>query len=55
MVHKTQLVGDYNLPNVLAAVTIGKTFTIDEKDKVAIENYSPSNSRSQLVTMGTNK
>jgi UDP-N-acetylmuramoyl-tripeptide--D-alanyl-D-alanine ligase len=53
---KTQLVGDYNLPNVLAAVTVGKTFTIaEERIKAAIENYSPSNSRSQLVTRGTNK
>jgi UDP-N-acetylmuramoyl-tripeptide--D-alanyl-D-alanine ligase len=53
---KTQLVGDYNLPNVLAAVTVGKTFNIDErKIKAAIENYAPSNSRSQLIVQGTNK
>lgn len=53
---KTQLVGEYNLPNVLAAVTIGKTFNVDEKKiKTAIENYTPSNSRSQLVNRGTNK
>lgn len=53
---KTQLVGDYNLPNVLAAVTVGNTFKVDEKKiKSAIENYTPSNSRSQLVTKGTNK
>ncbi len=53
---KTQLVGDYNLPNVLAAVTVGKTFKVEEtKIKSAIENYSPSNSRSQMVTKGTNK
>lgn len=53
---KTQLVGDYNLPNILAAVTVGKTFKVDEdKIRSAIENYTPSNSRSQLVTKGTNK
>ena len=53
---KTQLVGDYNLPNVLAAVAVGKTFKVDEKKiKSAIENYAPSNSRSQMVTNGTNK
>ena len=53
---QTQLVGDYNLPNVLAAVTVGKTFKVDEKKiKSAIENYTPSNSRSQMVTKGTNK
>jgi UDP-N-acetylmuramoyl-tripeptide--D-alanyl-D-alanine ligase len=53
---KTQLVGDYNLPNVLAAVTVGKTFKVAEtKIKSAIENYAPSNSRSQMVTSGTNR
>ena len=52
---RTQLVGEYNLPNVLAAVTIGKHFNVpDEKIKAAIENYSPSNSRSQLIKKGTN-
>jgi UDP-N-acetylmuramoyl-tripeptide--D-alanyl-D-alanine ligase len=53
---KTQLVGEYNLPNVLAAVTVGKYCKVtDEKIKSAVENYTPSNSRSQLVTKGTNK
>lgn len=52
---KTQLVGDYNLPNVLAAVAVGKHFGVpDEKIKAAIEAYSPSNSRSQLLKKGTN-
>ncbi|MDB5222127.1 MAG: UDP-N-acetylmuramoyl-tripeptide--D-alanyl-D-alanine ligase [Chitinophagaceae bacterium] len=52
---KTQLVGQYNLPNVLAAVTIGKHFNVpDEKIKMGIENYTPSNSRSQLIKQGTN-
>ena len=53
---KTQLVGDYNLPNILAAVAVGKHFNIaDHKIKEAIENYSPSNSRSQLIQRGSNK
>ncbi|MFI5129857.1 MAG: UDP-N-acetylmuramoyl-tripeptide--D-alanyl-D-alanine ligase [Chitinophagales bacterium] len=53
---KTQLVGDYNLPNVLAAVTVGKTFKVsEEKIRTAIQNYSPSNSRSQLIERGSNK
>ena len=53
---KTQLVGEYNLPNVLAAVTVGKYFNVPEQNiKDAIENYTPSNSRSQLVEKGTNK
>ncbi|MDQ6756927.1 MAG: UDP-N-acetylmuramoyl-tripeptide--D-alanyl-D-alanine ligase, partial [Bacteroidota bacterium] len=47
---KTQLVGEYNLPNILAAVAIGKYFNVPEqKIKAAIENYIPSNSRSQLI------
>lgn len=53
---RTQLVGDYNLPNVLAAVTIGKFFKVPEASiKSAIENYSPSNSRSQLIERDSNK
>lgn len=53
---KTQLVGDYNLPNVLAAVAVGKYFNVaDEKIKKALENYIPSNSRSQLIEKGSNQ
>lgn len=53
---QTQLVGDYNLPNVLVAVTAGNYFNIPGSTiKKAIENYIPSNSRSQLVEKGTNK
>lgn len=51
----TQLVGDYNLPNILVAVTAGVHFGVpDEKIKAAIEAYTPSNSRSQLLTKGDN-
>lgn len=53
---KTQLVGDYNLPNVLCAVAIGNYFNISsDKIKTAIENYTPSNSRSQMLNMESNK
>jgi UDP-N-acetylmuramoyl-tripeptide--D-alanyl-D-alanine ligase len=53
---QTHLVGDYNLPNILAAVTVGKTFKVpEEKIKSAIENYEPTNSRSQLLEKGSNK
>ncbi|MGF2411283.1 UDP-N-acetylmuramoyl-tripeptide--D-alanyl-D-alanine ligase [Ferruginibacter sp.] len=53
---KTQLVGEYNLPNVLAAVAAGRYFNVgDEKIKTALENYVPSNSRSQLIAKGSNK
>jgi len=52
---QTRLVGAYNLPNVLAAVSIGQYFKIDNgKIKNAIENYTPSNSRSQLIKSGSN-
>ena len=52
----TQLVGEYNLPNVLAAVTVGKFFEVPEdKIRSAIENYAPSNSRSQLIEKDSNK
>jgi len=52
---KTQLVGEYNLPNVLAAVTVGSYFKVPAKKiKDAIENYTPSNSRSQLLKKGSN-
>ncbi len=53
---KTKLVGEYNLPNVLLAVAIGKYFNVtDEKIKLALENYIPSNSRSQLIEKDGNK
>jgi UDP-N-acetylmuramoyl-tripeptide--D-alanyl-D-alanine ligase len=50
------LVGEYNLPNVLAAVAVGKYFEVaDKKIKLALENYTPSNSRSQLIEKDSNK
>lgn len=53
---KTQLVGSYNLPNVLVAVAVGKYFKVaDDKIKSAIESYIPSNSRSQLMEWKGNK
>jgi UDP-N-acetylmuramoyl-tripeptide--D-alanyl-D-alanine ligase len=53
---KTRLVGDYNLPNVLCAVAVGKYFNVPEdKIKHALESYTPTNSRSQMVEKGTNK
>jgi UDP-N-acetylmuramoyl-tripeptide--D-alanyl-D-alanine ligase len=51
----SQLVGSYNLPNILCALTIGKHFGVPENKMVqAIETYAPSNSRSQLITKDTN-
>ena len=52
---KSNLVGAYNLPNVIAASCIGKYFKVsDENIKKAIENYHPSNSRSQLIKSDSN-
>lgn len=51
----TQLVGDYNLPNVLAAVAAGQHFGVPAEEITnAIEAYTPSNSRSQLIKKGSN-
>ncbi|MCU7548427.1 UDP-N-acetylmuramoyl-tripeptide--D-alanyl-D-alanine ligase [Chitinophagaceae bacterium LB-8] len=53
---QTQLVGSYNLPNVLAAVAVGRFFNVAEESiRQAIEGYVPSNSRSQLMLKGSNK
>ncbi|NQW78165.1 MAG: UDP-N-acetylmuramoyl-tripeptide--D-alanyl-D-alanine ligase [Chitinophagaceae bacterium] len=53
---KTQLVGSYNLPNVLAAISIGLSFEVPvAKIMTAIENYMPTNSRSQLIEWKNNK
>jgi UDP-N-acetylmuramoyl-tripeptide--D-alanyl-D-alanine ligase len=47
---QTQLVGDYNLPNVLVAVAVGRFFGVPEDQiKTAIESYRPSNNRSQWM------
>ncbi len=52
----TKMVGEYNLPNVLLAVAIGKYFNVEvEKIRSALENYIPSNSRSQLIEKGSNR
>ena len=45
----TQLVGDYNLYNILAAITIGTYFDVSsEQINDAITNYKPTNNRSQF-------
>jgi UDP-N-acetylmuramoyl-tripeptide--D-alanyl-D-alanine ligase len=52
----TSLVGEYNLPNILAAVTVGLHFDVAASDiKESIEKYNPSNSRSQLIDFKSNK
>jgi UDP-N-acetylmuramoyl-tripeptide--D-alanyl-D-alanine ligase len=52
----TQLVGSYNLPNVLVAVAVGKYFGVsDAAIRNAIAAYAPSNSRSQLTRWRSNQ
>ncbi len=51
----THLVGEYNFPNVMAAVAVGRTFQIPIGEiKKSIEMYTPSNSRSQLLQLNGN-
>lgn len=51
----TKMVGSYNLHNVLAAYTIGRHFGVSvARVKQAIEEYNPSNSRSQMLHRGSN-
>jgi UDP-N-acetylmuramoyl-tripeptide--D-alanyl-D-alanine ligase len=46
---KTHLIGDYNLDNALAAITIGRFFGVNhEFINDALESYIPKNNRSQF-------
>ena len=45
----TRLIGEYNFPNALAAITIGRFFGVEpEKIDKALNEYEPHNNRSQL-------
>lgn len=56
MMVNTQLAGAYNLENALAAMRIGAHFNISlEQCKKGIEEYSPSNKRSQWIQTEHNK
>ncbi|MBO4803583.1 MAG: UDP-N-acetylmuramoyl-tripeptide--D-alanyl-D-alanine ligase [Muribaculaceae bacterium] len=47
---RTHLIGSYNIDNVLAAATVGLHFGVTpEQICHAVENYVPSNNRSQLT------
>jgi len=53
---QSQLIGEYNFNNIAAAITIANYFKVeDEAIKMGIENYMPTNNRSQVITKGTNK
>ena len=52
----TNLVGEYNFPNVMAAVAVGLHFGVPiDEIKQAISAYNPDNSRSQWLQKGTNR
>lgn len=52
----SQLIGKYNFTNICAASIIGTYFNVPlNKIKNAIENYTPTNNRSQVIEKGTNK
>lgn len=52
---QTNLVGNYNVENVMAAYTVGRYFGVDINSIIdAIEKYVPSNNRSQLIKTQTN-
>ena len=52
---KTQLIGEYNFPNALAAITIGRFFDVEPgKIDIALAEYAPQNNRSQLKQTADN-
>ena len=52
----TNLVGDYNFENVMAAITVGCYFNIEQELIIkALENYSPTNNRSQFIKTEKNE
>ncbi|MCR5469650.1 MULTISPECIES: UDP-N-acetylmuramoyl-tripeptide--D-alanyl-D-alanine ligase [Prevotellaceae] len=47
---QTQLIGSYNIDNLLAAIAVGINFGVDRKKIcAALEEYTPSNNRSQMT------
>lgn len=52
---ESNLVGDYNFPNIMLAIAVGNYFGVSNQQiKEAIEAYEPDNSRSQLIKKGSN-
>lgn len=52
---QTQLIGSYNIDNLLAAIAVGINFGVDRKKICeALENYIPSNNRSQMTVTAKN-
>ena len=52
---QSQLLGNYNFNNIAAAIKIGEYFKVSASEiKEAIENYIPTNNRSQIIKKDTN-
>ncbi len=52
---KTKLAGSYNFENILSAICVGNYFGVGVQEiKNALENYTPSNNRSQVLRKGSN-
>ena len=52
---QTQLIGSYNIDNLLAAIAVGINFGVDRKKIcTALEAYTPSNNRSQMTVTEKN-
>ena len=52
----TQITGQYNFENIMAAVAVGNYFEVDTHAIVeAIENYLPANHRSQIIETERNQ
>lgn len=51
---QTHLLGAYNFPNILVALTLGHFFEVEEKAMhQAIAAYTPENNRSQIIQRGS--
>jgi len=52
----SNLIGDYNYNNIVAAITIGEYFNVATTKIIeAIENYIPKNNRSQIINTTSNQ
>lgn len=56
IIFDTQIVGQYNLKNILAAISVGYFFKLSTDDiQNSLRNYIPSNNRSQYIELNSNK
>ncbi len=52
---QSHLIGKYNFENILSAACVGNYFGVPEPEiSKAVEEYTPSNNRSQVITRGSN-